>query len=308
MKNYLISEREEDFQQAIKMAQKIIEIEPDYALLYTNLAWIYQHRYELTGNESYQEQVLEYCRKAYQLDPNLAESNAGIAWVYFVEDEYEKAYQHFKKALEINPNIPQINHVIGLYYKYIGLYHQAISFFSRTYEMDPYYLYTILNLALCLRYTGDFIKSADFFQKYFEIKPYSSEYYCYYADLLIMMKDYKQAEELLNEVMEKEPDYRRLPYYQALLYAARGKKEKALRRYQNPSSPIYALLGMNDQAIELMMKEIEQGQEYSYHSLMNTPYYDSLRENPCFQKIVKKQNKIHEKRLKKFSLIKNTQI
>ena len=86
-----------------------------------------------------------------------------------------------------------------------------------------------------------------------------------------------------------------------MLFAAKGEKNKALAIRKN--GPVYALLGMKDEAIKYIKNEIKKGLEhfqYLYLPLINSTFYEGLRDDARFQDIVKKQKKKYEERLKKY--------
>jgi serine/threonine protein kinase/Flp pilus assembly protein TadD len=302
---YIIYERQEDFVAAIGMFKKAIEIEPNFAASYTGLAWGYQHHIEITGDESEAFLVVKYSEIAYQKNPNSAEANAAMGWVHHVRGDQDKAYQHLRRALELNPNSMAINHVIGLFLTNLGLCHQAINFFQRAIELDPFYLYALSSQAGRLRDIGEFEKADIAYKKVLEIVPNNVTYLGVYAYLLIMMKQYDRAEDLLNRAEQLNQGDSVVTTYQAILLAAKGNKIMAMKVMQKPKPLVYALLSMNEEAIITIKKRIGEGSGYahnvySYLSLINNPLYNNLRSDPRFQEIIKSQKQIYEERLKKY--------
>jgi len=298
---YIISQREEDFETAIKMFRKATEIDPNYALAYGGLGWAYQHHYQITGKKKDIRLVLKNCEIAYELDPNLAQTNVAIAWVFYAQGEYDKAYQSYKKALEINPNIPALNHVIAFFFRSLGLLHQAIEYTTRNIELDPFFLPSHSLRARCLMYLGVFEKAAISIEKALEIEPDNFWSLLDQSILFIMKKKYDRAEGLLTRAEETNPGNSSVQFYKALLFAATGEKNKALALRKN--GPVYALLGMKDEAIKYIKNEIKKGFEhfqYLYLPLISSAFYESLRDDVRFEDIVKKQKKKYEERLKKY--------
>ncbi len=298
---YLYTQQEKDFESAIEMFNKAIEFDPKYALAYVGLAWAYQNHYTVTRRTEDLDRVLENCEKAYELDPNLAESNAGRGWVYQEKNDFDKAYQSYKKALEINPNIHKVNHVIGLFFQTVGLYYQATKFYTKAAELDPFYVYSQANMARCLRGIGEFEKAEARYKKALELAPQNKTQLADSAYLFIMMKKYDEAEEVLGRVEKMDPNYS-LSGAKALLFAAKGEKEKALALGQLTATA-YAALGLKDEAIKYIEDAIKKDADtsvYRYLELIHNPFFDSLRDDPRFKEIVRKQKKIYEERLKKY--------
>ena len=61
---------------------------------------------------------------------------------------------------------------------------------------------------------------------------------------------------------------------------------------------------MKDEALEHLNKEIRKSVPYPYifyFDLLNNPFYDNLRDDLRFEKIIKKEKKLYEEYLKKYS-------
>jgi serine/threonine protein kinase/Tfp pilus assembly protein PilF len=298
---YVISHREKDFKAAVKMFRGAIEIDQNYAAAYMGLAWGYQNHHQITRNMKDLDQVIKNAETSYKIDPNSAEANAVIAWVSYLRDEYEKAYKSYKRALEINPNLPPLNHVIGVFYHSLGLLRKAVDYSDRSIELDPFYILSHTLRSRCLIYLGELEKAKIYIEKALEIEPdnfWSLQDFCL---LFIMMKKYDNAKEQLTRAEKINPGYPGIQSYRALIFAAKGEREKALSLRKN--GPVYSLLRMKDEAIKYIDDEIKKDKEhfqYSYLPLANSALYDNLRDDERFHEIVKKQKKRYEERLKKY--------
>jgi tetratricopeptide (TPR) repeat protein len=285
----------------MKMFRKAIDIDQNYALAYTGLCWGYQHRFQITRNKKDFDRVIKNAETTYKIDPNLAESNAMIAWIYYTRGEYEKSYQCYKKTLGMNPNYAPTNHITALFFRGLGLLHQAIKYSSRSIELDPLYVASHSLGARLLIYNGEHDKAVTQIEKSFEIEPDNFWSLLDYSLLFIMKKKYDKAEEFLSKAEKINPKYSSVRFYKSLLFASKGEKDKALSLRKNAA--IYSLLGMKDEAIKDIAEETQKDYEhfqYTYLPLMNNHFYDNLRDDPRFQKILKAQKKRYEDRLKKF--------
>ena len=298
---YIISQREEDFKTAVKMFNRAVEIDKNYALAYNGFCWAYQHHFQITGNKKDLKAVMKNAEIIYKIDPNLAEANAIIAWIHHLRGEYDNAYKSYKRAFEINPNIPTLNHIVALFFRGLGLLHQTIEYASRCIELDPFFLPSHSLRARCFVYLKEYEKAANCIEKASEIE--RDNFWSFLDDCIlnIMLKKYDRAEEFLGRVKKINPDYSSVRYYKALLLAAAGEKDKALSLSKNGA--VYSLLGMKDEAIEYINIQMERGHEhfqYSYLPLINSHFYDNLRDDPRFKQIVEKQERKYEDRLKKY--------
>jgi tetratricopeptide (TPR) repeat protein len=148
-----------------------------------------------------------------------------------------------------------------------------------------------------------FEKAEEDYKKAQELEPKSIWAFCFYAELNLMIKNYDKADILLSQAEEINPEDPLIPPQRALYFAAVGEKEKALALNRN--AKVFAILRMTDEAIDYIKRAIEgfqQSASYSYLSLVDNPFFDSLRNDTRFKEIVKEQNSIYEEKLKKYSI------
>ena len=159
----------------------------------------------------------------------MAESNARKAWAHYLRGEYEKAYDFYKKAKKLNPNISTFHHIVGLFFRSLGLLHQAIESASRSMELDPFYLPSQSLRARSYIYLKEFEIAASCIANSFEIEKENFWSLLDRCILLIMMKKYDEAKEVLAKVEKINPRYSSVQYYKALLFAADGENKKTDR-------------------------------------------------------------------------------
>jgi tetratricopeptide (TPR) repeat protein len=315
---YLIYEDEKDFQEAINMFEKAIEIDPNYAAAYLGLSSTYEHHFTNTGNRESRKMSLKAVEKSYELNPNSATAVGYMGYLQFWgKGEEIKGFEKYKKGLEIDRNDGWLIFFIGATYHGIGLYNQAIPFLSKYMELNPYFFWPYHKLGSSYGELGNFEKSISLYEKAREIFPNKVMFPCELAYRLIMVGRYVEAEDILEEAERIDPEHskinyidrmqlHRIPYYKALLYAAKGEKEKALDLLETEKmyalEEIYSLLGMKEEAFELMNEGVKRFR-YPYYSLLNNPFYENLRGDPRFLEIVQKTKAEHEERLKLYDVL-----
>jgi serine/threonine protein kinase len=309
-KKYFDSKSKEDFDAGLKMYEKALKLEPNYALAYWGLGNAYESRYNVEKDIKDLDEMLNNYKKAYEINPNLAEANLGLGWSYFYKADNDSAFQFFKRAFELNPN--NVNYDIGGFLRSIGLYSQAIKFYSRAIVFDPLNMEAHRLLAICYMNSGEFERADNYFKRALDVFPDNVSILTRYANLLIFIKNYEEADKRLMRAEQIEPDNQGIKLCRALLFAARGKKEKALQlsekavSYHPMMTSIYSLLAMKDEAIDNINKGIEEGFKnmrdylYSYLFLKSNPCYDNLRDDPRFKEIIKRENKRYIENSKKY--------
>jgi len=309
---FQLTHRLEDFETAVNLFKKALELEPNYALAYGWLGNSYQSRYTWEKKEEHLDLMFANYEKAHEIAPDLAEANSGLGWAHFFKEDLDKAYESFKRAYKTDPQNPDINYEFGSFLWSIGLYQQAVSFYSRARDFDPNYIYSYIMLFLCHFYSGEMEKTEVFLQEVLDREPENIRAHFHYIRYYLFQKMYAEAQAMLSKAEKISSDYPDFEPLRAWLLAAKGEKEEALAIISNSHQPysdfpnVYVLLGMEDEAIRCISDGIENGFRefftyiYTYLFLVNNPCFDSLRENPRFLEIVRSEKDIYETRLKKF--------
>jgi len=308
------SNESKDFEAAVKNYEKAIEIEGDFALVYWGLGNIYQARFVNKNKWTDFELMVKNYTKAYQINQELAEANVGLGWACFYKGDWDEAFKYYKRALELEPINPEVNYYVAGFFKDIGLYRKAIEFYSRAIEIDPVYKEYRHVCAQCYMKIGEFERATELLKEALEFESNDTILRLFYARQLIMMKKYDEAKEEIARVEKLDPDKLDIQYSRAYIFAVKGEKEKALAIIKDLDpyylthliSSVYSILGMKDEAIENIQEVIEKGfyelqtYPYSYHVLIKNYFYDSLRNDPRFKEIVKKEKKKYQRKLKKY--------
>lgn len=316
---YPSTRREEDFNEGVRMYEKAIRIDPNYALAYWGLGNAYEALYHGARDPEERERALENMFKnydeAHSLNPTFAETNLGLGWAYFNKTENDRAFQCFQRALELDPDNPVVNVDAGAFLRSIGLYKKAIEFFSRAVELDPLYVSPLIQSAYCQLCLGEFDKAIAWIKMAIEKDPENFAARLYYAILLVMTNRLNEAEKEIQRARNIKPNHPDIGSNQGLLEAARGEKQKALACIKDQERKgfvvtwIYLLLGMKNEAIGNIEAGIEKGFEthgeylYSYPSLAKNPVYKKLKDEPRFQEILKREETKYKERLKKYGKI-----
>jgi serine/threonine protein kinase/Tfp pilus assembly protein PilF len=298
--SYLLSRREADFTAAVDSFQRAIEADPGLVQAYDGLAWAYMNHSEISGNESEVALALKYCEAAYRLDPNLAEANTGLGWIRFAAGDIDGAYRFFRRALAFNPNIMPVNHIIGLFLSNLGLAEPAMHFIERAMQLDPAYFFSPYVKSRLLQMTGNFAGAEELLRKLIRLVPNDAQALSGYAQLLIKTGRAEEAYPLLERADKATPIEPLVQNLRALYWAARGDRERALQSMPEPKATVYAMLGMKEEALALMEREITAGKPYFYLDLLHSPLYDKLRAEPRFQAILRQQLAVHEERMRKY--------
>ena len=126
------------FDQAIQVYQRVVELDPNHQSAYVNLGDSYYQKSQL-------DQAIEAYQKAIDLDPDDADVayNMGAALLQqavgsgqFDQEALQKAIDQITHATELNPQLPHPYYGLGEAYNLLGDTEQAIQNFERFLELD----------------------------------------------------------------------------------------------------------------------------------------------------------------------------
>jgi len=296
------------FAQSIKFFNQAIEIDPNYALAYTELAATYQFMMSrgFLPRAEYDQKVEWAALKALQLDGNLAEAHASLGAHKLINFDWDGAEKDIKRGLELSPNSAQANSHYGTFLTAVGRPEEALPYVNRAAELES--MPGRGNVAFAFYMARQNEKAIELFQKHLEKQgnnahPRMLLGEVYLANGMIAegvseMEKGISLDKTLDESPERWDRYPLLAY----AYATAGRREDALkilaeqkslakRRYVSPYNfaIIYTGLGDKDRAFEWLAKSVEERTLIVFH-LKSRPLFDSLRSDPRYADLLSKMN------------------
>jgi tetratricopeptide (TPR) repeat protein len=307
---------------AISLLKEILKQEPDYLSANVELADAYNTYFNAVAKTDeeksrYMQLQKKYIDIAYGLNPKSTEvlivklmiSNAEQGLEYWGEIRLK----NFLEYLKINPNEAFANLQVGIWLRGYGLVHQSLLYFNKAMELNPLFTWNHYNRGWAYFGIGKFEKAELDFKKMLEIESSSIGSYSRY---LIYFKRIKEAEILITQWQDENPNSNLLEIPRARLYAAKGDKENALSSFNKITfdehyeasfelAVIYLLLNDQEKEIELIIegekdrssKGIRRSMYFTY---LNYPCYKILHNDPRFQEILAKHKELYEELLAKY--------
>jgi adenylate cyclase len=200
---------EGDSQQAKRLAEEAISLDPEYGAPYLLLAqtyledvWYYkskpaaesletaerlvQKAVKLSGQDSTAHQILcsvyhlrrqydqaiEEAKKAINLSPNSAEANFFYGQALRMSGRFDEAIVAFNKAIRLNPVTPlrYINNLAWAY-AFSENYEKAIALWHQSIERNPDYFFAHLGLTLAYQLSGNETKAREAAAEVLRLKP-----------------------------------------------------------------------------------------------------------------------------------------
>lgn len=138
------SENTADTDDAIKVLEAAVAIDPYYAAAYAQLARAYNTRsFKFTSRSEakvLQENADVAVAKALDLDPDLAEAHFArglILWTKSKGFPHEQSITSFKRALELAPEDDETRHQLSMVYSHVGLLDEAQEHVAKAIEINP---------------------------------------------------------------------------------------------------------------------------------------------------------------------------
>jgi adenylate cyclase len=288
---------------AIHYYEQALQLDPGFALAYCGIAdtWGWAGGQTLPGREAWAKEM-EFAQKALALDPNLAEAHLAMATVLFSMLDPHGSLKELDRAVELNPKVALAYDQYGWTFGEMGRHDESIASEKKALELDP--LNSLFNTDLAFfyywaRHYDDAIAQS---RKTLEMDPNSAMAHHSLGWSLVWKGNLAEAKAEFQKAMTLEG----LPWYRASLgyaYAASGDRAKAeqvlrdlddlaKKQYVSPALPASVYLGLGEKAKALDW--IEKAYEDRDPMLWwNTDrLYDSVREEPRFQAVMRKVDRI----------------
>ena len=249
--------------------------------------------------------------KALDLNPNSWEAYFSLGHLYFLKDQ-KKTLENLLKAAELyhGPETERLLTDIGVQFAFAGFYYQSEHYFAQALELNNDTLDFLFRLAVNECWRGNYQESIIQCEEILDIDP------TYFPAIDRLAYNY----ELLKEPDRAYPLYKKLENYivendqgnlhrPAYVYSEVGEKEKANEFFDQVEqfkikaielskaidynanydlAGIYAYRGERQKAYEYLnvFRQISRPYEWIVTLFKNDPLFDSIRDEPEFQRIV----------------------
>ncbi|UCE55783.1 MAG: tetratricopeptide repeat protein [Desulfobacterales bacterium] len=181
---------------ALKMFEKAIELDPEYALAYSWLGLTHLHRWTHGWNRDpkVRDLAFDLAQRSLDLDDSLSEPHRIMGDIYLYKKQHEKAIDERKKSVSLDPNNADALAGLGEAFIYNGQLEDGITLVEKAIRLNPHhhaYYFFVLGSAFALQ------------------------------------RRFDEAEELLRRTLIRNPDffYAHLPL--ALIYVETGRLNQA---------------------------------------------------------------------------------
>ena len=142
-------DNQKNYEQAIRLNEKAIEINPSCFLAYNNLGSIYIKNNLLDKSE-------ECYLKALEINPKYALCYTNIGNIAKYKGDIDKAHEYYLKAIELGDNSDNVYSNIGVILTEQRKISEGIEFYKKALTKNPHNQEVIFNYSLSLLLLGDF--------------------------------------------------------------------------------------------------------------------------------------------------------
>jgi len=293
---------EEDLRKAIEYFNQAIEKDSNYALAYTGLA----NSYGVMGNNYLPPHeafpiTKAYAAKALEIDETLAEAHTSMAAVrLFYDWNWAEAEKELKRAQVLDPNDADAHDLYAVYLDAMGRLDEAMAETKRAQELDPLSLMFSTNVGIESYYARQYDEAIAQLEKTINLDSRYNPAYLWLGQAFEQKKMYREAIATFEKGMsqgERHPKLLASLGHTYALAGERGRANKVLyelremskRRYVSPYlfAVVYVGLGDKEQAFTGLEKAY-QDRSFFLIWLKVEPQFDSLREDPRFQNLLRR--------------------
>ena len=305
-------ETREATDQAIRLLEKSVAIDPKFAVAYAALATAYRNRgfgVEPETSDEWIEKATVAAREALLLDPNLAEayvSRGYLLWSRSNNWAHERAVADYRRALSLNPNLAEAHHQLANVYNHVGLLDKAQGEIEQAVQLDPLNTGIRFRVGINLLYRG---KYEDSLAAIRDSEKFNPPFWAFQASFVLQHLGRRdEAQKRVDSLLAEKPEDRggSLTAMEALLAAETGDTRKAEAKirealakgkgfqhfhhiaYAVASS--YALLSRPESALHYLKIAADDGFP-CYPLFEHDSNLDKLRKNPRFLNFMGAQKK-----------------
>ncbi|HEV2904398.1 MAG TPA: tetratricopeptide repeat protein, partial [Pyrinomonadaceae bacterium] len=265
----------EDCDAAIRHFTRATELDPEFGLAYDGLGAAHVNRVfkGLGGVEDFEKAETAF-NKALTIDPNIIEARMLMVFVQLWRGQKAKARDEVERMRRQAPNEAVVHFVKATLHRLDGEYERALRAYDRLVRLDPAaFVVVSYNRALIFLYEGKFEDAQRELDRARSVEPNNPLLNTVRALTLYYTKRPAEAEQILREVLQANPNLHGVRPSLAMCLSRQGKHDEALAELtdavkQNAEvdpdiayavGSVYALEGDNDKAFEWLERSVALG-------------------------------------------------
>ena len=295
-------------QQAIKLLEHAVALDPNFAIGYAELAQVYTRRLNSFAPEEpeWEKKAMNAVEKALLLDPDVAEAYLArgvLLWTHSHGFPHEAVIAEYRRALSLNPNLDEAHHQLSVVFLHIGLFDEALKEIQTAIAINPTNTYAQYRLGSVYLYQGRIAEALSVFEKYRDVSA-NPDYQTIWAlfDLgrkaealgtakEAIRRDPKDAGGIISSMMAMIAAATGDAGESEALIKVAGGKQKGFIHFHHTAYNIacaYALLNRPDAAVAWLQKAADDGLP-CYSLFLRDQNLNNLKKHRGFINFMEKQ-------------------
>lgn len=290
----------EDRQKAIEFFKLAIDVDPKYALAYSELGVTYRSLVaaSVLSPQEFTSQARELVQKALEIDPNLAEGHRALASIRRDEWDWPNAEKELQRAIQLNPNLAEAHRAYASFLSIMGRHDEAIAEAKLARDLDPLLLVANVNIGQRLYFARRYDEAIESLKKTLEMDPGYVPAYLYLGYAYTDKGLFSQAITSFQQAIKFGNETTSIHIYLGYAYAKSGQREQAEKilndllssnQYVSPGelATLYTGLGDKERALTTLEKAFA-ARDLQLQFLGVDPAFDPLRSDPRFVDLLRR--------------------
>jgi serine/threonine protein kinase/cytochrome c-type biogenesis protein CcmH/NrfG len=306
---YANRENKVDNEISIRMLERAVATDPNFAVAHAELAQEYTNRLFLftPGEKPLEEKAFVAVEKALSLDPDLASAylaRGRLLWTPANHFPHEKAIQQYRRALALNPSLDEAQTWLALIYNHIGGFDQALQELQKAVTINPTNISAQFRIGQTLLFQGKYEPALSVLRGV--PKEGNPRVGYHQAMALLHLGRSSEAAAIAEEFIAEYPDDADgglLTGFHALLAASAGDEKKAEARIRSAIHKgkgfghfhhtaydiacAYSLMKKTEPSIQWLQTTADDGFP-CYPLFEHDPFLDNLRKDSRFTSLMTK--------------------
>jgi len=235
-RSYMHTMTQRDYEHAIAMYHKAIELDGKYALAHAGMADAYSHLYRYAdASRANAEQALEFSARAVDMDPDSAEARASRGLALFINEQYDEAEREFAQAVELNPQLFEAYYYWGLACSSQGRFDRAAEMYLKAKEVNADDYQPLIFLAQAYASLGRKheemkarLASIELIERHIEMNPHDSRALCVGANQLSNIGEMERGLKMAEDALVRGENEPLVLYNIACFFALRGDADRSI--------------------------------------------------------------------------------
>jgi serine/threonine-protein kinase len=276
------------YDQSESYFQQAIQRDPNFALGYAALAEFISERDR--------PKAKEYIMRAVALDNQLSDAHSTLGYQLMLDYDFAASGRELERAIELDPKNARAYQANGWRLMMFGKYDESLASLDRAIEIEPTLPDIRNNRAACLVAAGKTDEGIAYIKETMKLDPTFAWTHSHISFLYRMKGDHAASVDeraRADELLDMPENAKRLREsfatagWQAYLRELVSQDWGSLGSSQTRRASLLAELGEKEKAIIFLNEAAARGDSWLF-SIKYDPAFDSLRDDPRFQALLKK--------------------